>query len=421
MLKIRDSRKGFEMKYGKIVFDGNRKTSVNIGDDTQIVAIEYLYSKMGIKDSEIVNIGLSELSTYDGEYAILPISFPLYGYRSGLNITMFSPKIIPVFLGLSIMSENISEEEIAYLRRYEPIGCRDYYTLDILRRKNIMSYMGGCVTALLPRLDKINGEQIYMIDVPKSFYKYIPEDIIKKAKKISQILDNSNSPIDDAKNRLRELAEKARLVITTRLHSALPSTAMGIPVVLMKKHFSFRFTTLSNYLCVYTQEEFNNIDWNPEAIEYEKEKQRIVNYDIKRIKETFEKYSEMLSVSEFYENAPKPLKVYVEHFDNVIEDVKDKLDSGEIKKYAIWGITQKSDMICSYMEKNYPDIKLEKVYDRSRNIVFHGVQSVNKESEICCEDVFVFVTAATANKYAKELFDRIGKKNYHISTDGIGE
>ena len=174
---------------------------------------------------------------------------------------MFSAKIIPVFLGLSIMSDNISDEEIAYLRRYEPIGCRDYYTMNILRQKNIMSYMGGCVTALLPRLDEIKGEQIYMIDVPKKFYKHIPEEILKNAKITSQILELSDCPIDDAKNRLRELAENAKLVITTRLHSALPSTALGIPVVLMKEHFSFRFTTLSNYLHVYIEEEFENIEY----------------------------------------------------------------------------------------------------------------------------------------------------------------
>ena len=103
------------MKYANVVFDGNRTGSVNIGDDLQLVAIENLYREMGIDYKDVVKIGLSQLATYDGEYVILPISFPLYGYREGLNITMFSPKIIPVFLGLSIMSENLSDDEIVKL------------------------------------------------------------------------------------------------------------------------------------------------------------------------------------------------------------------------------------------------------------------------------------------------------------------
>ena len=409
------------MKYANIVFDGNRQTSINLGDDLQIVAIDYIYKKMGIEEKDIVRIGLSELTSYNGEYVILPVSFPLYGYREGVNITMFSPKIIPVFLGLSIMSGNISDEEVAYLRRFEPIGCRDHYTMDILRKKNILSYVGGCVTALLPRLDRFKGDKVYIIDVPKRMMKYIPDDIRKGAIYKSQILSECSDSYEATKKRLREISENARLIITTRLHSALPYTALGIPVVLMKEKFSFRFTALSKLLNVYTEDEFANIDWNPKSIEYEDYKLKIMKYNIQRIISAYEKYNEMCEISSFYENEQMQKHIYIEHFDNVIDDVRELLDEGKIIKYAIWGITQKADMICSYLENSFPQTQFVAAYDRNKKIKFHGVMSTQDPDEICKEDVYVFVTTATANMYAKEMFDKIGKYNYHISTDGIGE
>lgn len=409
------------MRYANLFFDGNRTTSVNIGDDLQLIAIQNIYKTMGINENDIVKIGFSQLSTYDGEYVILPVSFPLYGYREGLNITMFSPKIIPVFLGLSIMSDNLSDEEIRYLQRFEPIGCRDYYTMEILRSKNIMCYMGGCATALLPRVDERKGEKIYIIDVPKKMQECIPGDIRDNAIYMTQVLMNCNNPEQVAKERLQELADNARMVITTRLHSALPCVAMGIPVVLMKDYFSFRFTTISKFLHVYVKEEFDNINWNPKSVCYEETKKLILNYDIKRIEETYNKYNDMLSISELYEVAPQPKEVYVEHFHNVIDDVREQLENGKINKYAIWGITQKADMVCSHLEKNYPNTQLVAVYDRNKSIEFHGIKSTSYIEAICEKDVYVFVTAATANAYAKELFNKIDKFNYHISTDGIGE
>lgn len=409
------------MKYANIVFDGDRKTSVNIGDDLQIVAIEYLYRKMGIEEKDIVRIGFSELAKYDGEYVILPISFPMHGYREGVYITMFSPKIIPVFLGLSIMSENITEEEVAYLRRFEPIGCRDHYTMDILRKKNILSYVGGCVTALLPKLDDVRGDKVYVIDLPEAMRRYIPSEIKKDAIYISQILLESDDPNEDAKKRLIELAKNARMIITTRLHSALPCTALGIPVILLKKKFSFRFTTLPKLLHVYTEGEFESIDWNPRSVEYESDKFKILEYDIKRLKSTYEKYREMYEISSFYENKEMQKHIYIEHFDNVIDEVRNYLEEGKIIKYAIWGITQRADMICSYLEKNYPKTQFVAAYDKNKIVEFHGVVSTQDITEICKEDVFVFVTAWTANIYAREMFGKIGKTNYHISTDGVGE
>ena len=312
------------MLYANIKFDGNRNGSVNIGDDLQILAIEYLYQYMGIDYKDVVRIRLSELSTYTGEYAILPVSFPLYGYREGTYIKMFSPKIIPVFLGLSIMSNNISKEECDYLRRYEPIGCRDYYTVKILRNHNILAYLNGCMTVTLPQRDIMkNYEQktVYLVDIPTKYTKYIPDQLLKGCVIKSQILEECVDPEKTMRERLDEYEKNASVVITTRLHCVLPCLAMGIPVVFMKEKYSFRFSAISRFIHVYTEEEFDKIDFSPKPVSYESKKKSILALAAKRITETYNRYREIFDLSNFYETNNNLSTYYIEHFDNVIEDV----------------------------------------------------------------------------------------------------
>ena len=407
------------MKYGNIIFDGNRKGSVNIGDDLQLVAVENIYNHMGISQDRIVRVKLSELSTYDGEYCILPISFPLYGYRNETYITMFSPKIIPVFLALSIMSGNISEEECNYLRHYEPIGCRDYHTVKLLRNRGILAYLNGCLSAALPRRENLSGEKVYLVDIPRDYYNYIPEALREDAIVTSQVVDNCNNPEEEIKKKLDEYAKNASLIITTRLHCAMPCVAMGIPVILMKDKYSFRFPFISRYIHVYEKAEFNDIDWNPKSIEYEDIKKQIISLAQDRIKMTYDKYSQMFNLSWFYEENNIREDYFIEHFDNVREYIDLHFNKDESFTYAIWGITQKADMICSYIEHNYPKASFCYAYDMKKRILFHGVQSGNDIEEICKRDLFVFVTTATANLVAMDLFEKCGKKNFHISDDGI--
>lgn len=421
MIRLIFANMEVSMRFANIFFDGDRKSAINIGDDLQLIAIENLYKEMGVDYNEVIRIGLSQLSSYDGEYVILPISFPLYGYREELYITMFSPKIIPVFLGLSIMSGNISEEEVIYLRRFEPIGCRDYYTVELLRGKNICAYLNGCMTATLPHAGSVKGSEVYLVDVSQKYRPYIPQDLLKNAKITSQILHDCDDPENAVKERLKDYVNNARLVITTRLHCAWPCLALGIPVILMKDRFSFRFTALSRLLHIYTEDEFETINWNPSSVNYEPLKKAIINNAIERILAAHDKYSHMFDISQFYETNTLMHPTFVEHYDNVVLDIQRRFHKDEKILYAVWGITQKADMICTYMENNYENSRLVSVYDRNKKVNFHGIKSTQDTNLLTQPDVFVFVTAATANEAAIQLFKSAGKSDYHISTDGIGE
>ena len=66
-----------------------------------------------------------------------------------------SNKIIPLFISFHInpsaQGELLKKESLEYLKKHEPIGCRDHYTRDILIEKGIKAYYSSCVTTSLQR------------------------------------------------------------------------------------------------------------------------------------------------------------------------------------------------------------------------------------------------------------------------------
>lgn len=412
------------MKYGNIIFDGDRKTSVNIGDDMQLLAVEYLYDLMNIPQQDRVRVPLSKLSTYvhpNNEYVILPISFPLYGYRSDMYITMFSPAIIPVFIGLSIMSSSIEDKEIDYPKRFEPIGCRDAHTMNILRSYNISAYLNGCLTAIFPKKNDALGDKIFLVDVPNKFLQYIPNEIKEKAIVTSQVLDDTDNPEKSAMQQYEQYKKEAKLIITTRLHCAWPCLAAGIPVILLKENFSFRFTALEKLLHQYTISEFSTIDWTGKSIDYENIKRYIIENAKFQINNVIEKNKTWIKISEFYESSIQTKSCFIEHFDNVVQDIISKWNVYADIRYAFWGLTQKTEMIYSYITKNFPNAKCVAVYDRDKNVDFFGIKTTQDINLLIDDEVFVFITAATANAYAKKVFNANNKHNFYISSDGFGE
>ena len=100
------------MKYARIDIETigfvnkNDKTHINFGDHLQNIIIKDLYDKMGIDKSDIYVLDFNEISTYNGEYLVLPINQAI-----SHNMQNFlSPRIIPVFLGISRDSTAITNE-----------------------------------------------------------------------------------------------------------------------------------------------------------------------------------------------------------------------------------------------------------------------------------------------------------------------
>jgi hypothetical protein len=164
------------------------------------------------------------------------------------------------------------------MRNYEPIGCRDFGTRDFLRSIGVKAFFSGCLTMSLDRRTRQpeNGK-IFLIDEIENVDNYIPSELRENQIKLSQEIDFPSGKypmtdedveiIDDiAKRRLEKLKSEAALVVTRRIHIAMPCSAMGIPVI-----FTFnqpdhpRVSVIKEILPIYDFHNFKNIDWDAQA------------------------------------------------------------------------------------------------------------------------------------------------------------
>lgn len=389
----------------------------------QLLAIDNLYNYMGIDRNEIVRIDFYDLNTYSGEYVLLPINYPFYGYKDDMSITMFSPKIIPVFLGLSLMCADFKEAELNYLKRFEPIGCRDEYTMTELRKKGIFAYLNGCLTAVFPKVrSKENNhlKKIFCVDVNQALRKYIPNDLLPDCEFISQMVYDIPNAGECAKNYYDRYINEARLIITTRLHCAVPCMAAGIPVVLLKENYSFRFPWLNKLLPVYTDNLLEEIDWNPQPVEYEDIKTKILENAKNRILNVKKSYEQLLDISSFFEKDVNAEQGDVEHYSAAKRYISNNWKRDIKIEYSFWGITQPARLIYEFIQKYYPGATLKFVYDKYKRVDFCGIRSKAATEIEQDEDTFIFVTSASAFVEAEEYFKKLGKENYlQCSSDNI--
>ncbi|XP_031561521.1 lactosylceramide 4-alpha-galactosyltransferase-like [Actinia tenebrosa] len=128
-------------------------------------------------------------------------------------------------------------KNIEYLRRKSPIGCRDTTSLEFLRQQGVESFFSGCLTLLMQNTtkDAKRNEIIYLTDVNDEVRKLLPLEIQQKGILLAHNMNgaarlNKFSRFKAAYD-LIEKYSKAKLVVTQRIHSALPCVAMGTPVI----------------------------------------------------------------------------------------------------------------------------------------------------------------------------------------------
>lgn len=202
-----------------------------------------------------------------------------------------SNKIIPLYVAFHINSlaknQLLSDESIDYLKKHEPIGCRDINTKNLLLEKGVKAYFSACMTLTLGYSYKSSNKEnkCYFVD-PYILYKH---DIFKKIHNITYLLfhwkvisviankfpgknsllkkriqasyfykqyiifftketllnaeyisQQNKSYKTDLRNEYERLEEaerlikkyaRAKLVVTSRIHCALPCLGLGVPVL----------------------------------------------------------------------------------------------------------------------------------------------------------------------------------------------
>ena len=299
-----------------------------MGDIIQAKGVYSILKKMNVPDKDIVYLDRDCLADYNGnEYIILLVS-GAFGYFPGTRLRMlpFPEKIIPIFLGISCIDEkNMAYFENNRYLRDEIIGCRDMQTLDLFRRYGFKAFFTGCVSLCIE--EKCCANEYSMNDVvisngvPQGVLKYMPNSIREKRIIVDQQVNMEEqyitaNPLDaqeifDEKARsLFELYKKSSLVITSKMHCALPCLAMKKPVIFVKDSLDYRFRGYEKLLNPYTRDMFDKIDWNPEVKDVSIIRNMQMKFYIDQIKRVLNKYLDVCTLSEHFENCQPAQEIY---------------------------------------------------------------------------------------------------------------
>lgn len=232
---------------------------INIGDYIQsLAAKQYLTD-----DDKLILVDRDKTRYYDGEPVDI-IANSWYWIFEGNKV--FSENLNPLFVSFHINNlKNVTAETLNYLKKYEPIGCRDCTTRNFLILHGIKAYFSSCLTTTLDIKYKVPDSErnntIIFCDYEMNDKK--PNRIDKK---LTKILDNYENFIidktthvydfgmtdDECFNKAEELLNKyakAKLVVTTRIHCALPCLALGTPVILiLNKYDKYRYNGIAQLL-----------------------------------------------------------------------------------------------------------------------------------------------------------------------------
>jgi exopolysaccharide biosynthesis predicted pyruvyltransferase EpsI len=194
-----------------------------------------------------------------------------------------SPLIEPLYVSIHINNpKELPQETIAHFKKHEPIGCRDYTTMRFLQGEGVAAYFSGCMTLTLGRTYAVSPEErtntIYYVNFDKNIFvnylkskftvltSFFPQKVRRQLDNIIQtcvpdftkcrhIYRDHCVPFSLSHDEYFRLADmylrdyaKAKLVITSKIHCALPCAGMGVPVILiMNKPDDPRFDGSKNY------------------------------------------------------------------------------------------------------------------------------------------------------------------------------
>lgn len=266
------------MKYGLIIY----WDTDNLGDDIQSYAtakwlphIDYYIDRENLhtfcpKDNRKTAVICSGWLLYEH------LHWPPSPFIYPLNISMHFDTYYSRCWGNPLEDNLVLEEYGAlWLNQNGPVGARDEYTLNLLRRFHIDTYFSGCITLTLNRFEDVKKhDRIVAVDISKELIYYIyaqtGEYPICKTHKINLAPYEISQRFAIVEEYLK-IYQGASLVVTTRLHAALPAIALGTPVLFIKdtRFFNRTQTYLSRMNAVFEKDILSGLypyDFNKPAL-----------------------------------------------------------------------------------------------------------------------------------------------------------
>lgn len=262
-----------------MVYPHNEDGIFNIGDYIQSIAARQFLPTVDMF------LKREELNLFRGEEAKLIMNgWFMHSPQNWPPSERIKPLFVAFHMNKLAEKEMLSPEGILYLKRHEPIGCRDHYTVALLKSCGIEAYFSGCMTLTLGQTyqhETVNDAKIYFTDLNYTFqhdfkfklkclytlvsrgsllrkirqrmkrcgvekamrtvvafYVTFKDVIVDNlfieavylAHEIPDTFKSDDEKFEYADKLLKDYA-KAKFVVTSRIHCALPCLAMGTPIV----------------------------------------------------------------------------------------------------------------------------------------------------------------------------------------------
>lgn len=244
-------------------------STTNLGDEIQSIAAQQFLPQTDLlidRDTWSTNDrgfrGAFKI-ILNGWFSNNPENWPPPDFLSPCLISMHITRERPKPALSSPASEVLVEgESLEYLKRHQPVGCRDSWTLDLLGKHGVECYFSGCVTLTLGAPDQGNRrDYICAVDLPDDLYPVLAERARRPILRLSH-RDTRGGTFEQrcaTASRLLNLYAHAKYVVTTRLHCALPCLSFEIPVLLIRAQSDqYRFSGLIDFTRNCSVESFRN-------------------------------------------------------------------------------------------------------------------------------------------------------------------
>ncbi len=159
---------------------------------------------------------------------------PMYDLRYDFP---YHPNIRPIFISFHVNRlDMLTDEALDYLRRYGPVGCRDWTTVDLLLSAGVDAFFTGCLTTTVdalfpPRATVHEGGEVAVIDLPRAAAGPGVKGVRTYTHQSDEYRHMSiTDGVRAASDVLAGYQRDVDRVVTRRLHAYLPLVALGVPV-----------------------------------------------------------------------------------------------------------------------------------------------------------------------------------------------